>query len=84
MKNYQPQALETNAYRIKETGDGFLCSIGCYIILQERVYQSLSDTHKEAFELMDLATLGIKVCDDAEATACCVQKLSESLQAFAS
>ncbi|HET9237671.1 MAG TPA: 7TM diverse intracellular signaling domain-containing protein [Oligoflexus sp.] len=28
MKGYQPHTLEAPAYRIKETGDGFLCSVG--------------------------------------------------------
>ncbi len=156
MKNYQPQTLEANAYRIKETGDGFLCSIGypfkaaegkplvdvavslaqefvrvfsyclvdfpslqhltcccgvaldrvesffpkqgvqvydlygraivlatryealrkelriftkesSYIILQDRVYQNLSDARKADFERMDLAAIGLKVRDDADA-----------------
>ena len=28
MENYDPDKLESNAYRIKELGDGFLCSVG--------------------------------------------------------
>jgi class 3 adenylate cyclase len=28
MRNYDPVALTANAYRIKELGDGFLCSVG--------------------------------------------------------
>ncbi len=28
MKNYQPEYLKANGYRIKEMGDGFICSVG--------------------------------------------------------
>jgi hypothetical protein len=165
MKNYQPLTLEANAYRIKETGDGFLCSIGypfktresrsvadvavnlaqefarlfyqelrafpalqhltccsgialdrvesffpkqgvqvydlygraivlatryealrkeikdftpdsSYIIIQERVFQKLSEPYKVAFEQVNLAARGIRVRDDAEATVCYGQRIT--------
>jgi hypothetical protein len=168
MKNYQPHTLQANAYRIKETGDGFLCSIGypfktadgknaaelavslayefvqlfylslenfpalrhmtcctgialdqvesffpkqgvqvydlygraivlatryealrkeirkvtpefSSIILQERVYQNLSEASQAGFEAMDLTAIGIRVRDDADARVCYFQKLSGSL-----
>jgi hypothetical protein len=167
MKNYQPLTLEANAYRIKETGDGFLCSIGypfktaegrsvadvavslaqefvqlfyqeitsfpalqhlscccgialdrvesffpkqgvqvydlygraivlatryealrkeirkfapdcSSIILQERVYQNLSEPSKAAFEEVNLAALGIRVRDDAEAAVCYCQRIQRT------
>jgi hypothetical protein len=162
MKGYQPHTREASAYRIKETGDGFLCSIGypfrtaggqsvaevavslaqefvrifykvlarfpdlrrltcccgialdrvesffpkegvqvydlygraivlatryealrkeikifnseaSTIILQERVHQSLPEPMRSQFEPMNLLSLGVRVRDDSEATACFVQ-----------
>lgn len=164
MKGYQPHSREAQAYRIKETGDGFLCSVGypfrtpghqsapevavalaqefvrifykvlarfpdlprltcccgialdrvesffpkegvqvydlygraivlatryealrkeikvftaeaSTIILQERVHQSLPESMRAQFELMNLAALGVKVRDDSEATTCFVQSI---------
>ncbi len=172
MKNYQPLTLEANAYRIKETGDGFLCSIGypfkaaegkplvdvavslaqefvrvfsncltdfpslqhltcccgvaldrvesffpkqgvqvydlygraivlatryealrkelriftkesSYILLQDRVYQNLSDARIADFERMALAAIGLKARDDADAVACYFQRIHGSQSAYA-
>ncbi|NRA67739.1 MAG: hypothetical protein HRU19_24875 [Pseudobacteriovorax sp.] len=55
MKHYDPHTLTANAYRIKEMGDGFLCSVG---------YPFKSTSGNAAIDALELTYKFIEILED--------------------